>query len=180
MSRLMQARVLVAGIGNIFLGDDGFGCSVIRELERMDPPAHTRIVDYGIRGLDLAYALLEPYETVIFVDAIARGGAPGTLYLLQPVQPGQSEDTPLDPHSMDPVRLLAMARSLGEITAEIFIVGCEPFDFGDELEGRMELSTVVAAAVPEAAQAVLELIQRACSRDAVLAGVATEASSASA
>jgi hydrogenase maturation protease len=70
------------------------------------------------------------------------------------------EDTALDPHSMDPVHLLAMARSLGEITAEIFIVGCEPLDFGDELEGRIGLSEPVSAAVPEAARAVLDLIHR--------------------
>src|SRR5580704_6987439 len=160
MNESRHPSTLVAGIGNIFLGDEGFGCAVVRELARLDVPAHARIVDYGIRGLDLAYALLEPYTTVIFVDAISRGGAPGTLYLLRPVEPGTQEDTALDPHSMDPVHLLAMARSLGEITAEIFILGCEPLDFGDELEGRMDLSGPVALAVPIAACAVLDLILR--------------------
>jgi hydrogenase maturation protease len=158
MSEATHLRTLVAGIGNIFLGDDGFGCEVVRSLERMKLPTDVRVVDYGIRGLDLAYALLEPYETVIFVDAVSRGGAPGTVYLLQPSRAADSEATSLDPHSMDPVHLLAMARSLGDITAEIFMVGCEPQDFGDEFEGRMELSAIVATSIPEAANAVLELI----------------------
>ena len=171
MRETAHVRTLVAGIGNIFLGDDGFGCAVVRELAQRDMPTQTKVVDYGIRGLDLAYALLEPYETVILVDAIARGGSPGTVYLLQPVEPKAKEETALDPHSMDPVHLLAMARSLGEITAEIFIVGCEPLDFGNELEGRMELSEPVALAVPEAARAVLDLIRRNHSRDGTQAGV---------
>jgi hydrogenase maturation protease len=160
MNEATHPRTLVAGIGNIFLGDDGFGCEVVRALKRMKLPAGVKVVDYGIRGLDLAYALLEPYETVIFVDTVSRGGAPGTVYLLQPSQAGDSEATSLDPHSMDPVHLLAMARSLGEITAEIFIVGCEPQDFGDDLEGRMELSAIVATSIPEAVNAVLEIITR--------------------
>jgi hydrogenase maturation protease len=160
MSAARQERILVAGIGNIFLGDDGFGCEVARALATMDVSREAKVIDYGIRGIDLAYALIEPYDVVIFVDAIARGGRPGSVYLLQPVNSEKDLDggTALDPHAMDPMHLMAMARSLGEIGAEIYIVGCEPHDFGDELEGRMELSTVVRAAVPEAAQMVVELI----------------------
>jgi hydrogenase maturation protease len=158
-------RTLIAGIGNIFLGDDGFGCEVVRALAHAEIPAQTKVVDFGIRGLDLAYALLEPYETVIFVDAIARAGTPGTVYLLQPADPVGHEETALDPHSMDPMRLMAMARSLGKITAEIFIVGCEPLDFGDELEGSMELSEPVVSAVPEAARVVLGLVLNRHSQD---------------
>jgi hydrogenase maturation protease len=155
-------HTLIACIGNMFLGDDGFGCEVARALAEMSLPAGVKVVDYGIRGLDLAYALLEPYQTVIFVDAIARGSRPGTVYVLQPAGgagwPG-SQAT-LDPHAMDPVHLLAMARMMGEIPAEIYIVGCEPLDFGNELEGRMGLSEAVAAAVPEAARAAIELIEQ--------------------
>jgi hydrogenase maturation protease len=160
MNEPTHPRTLVAGIGNIFLGDDGFGCEVVRALERMKLPTGVKVVDYGIRGLDLAYALLEPYETVIFVDAVSRGSAPGTVYLLQPSRAVDSEVISLDPHSMDPVHLLAMARSLGEISAELFLVGCEPQDFGDELEGRMELSAIVESSIPEVVNAVLELIAR--------------------
>ncbi|MGA7156729.1 MAG: hydrogenase maturation protease [Acidobacteriaceae bacterium] len=152
-------HTLVAGIGNIFLGDDGFGCAVVRELTKASLPPEIRVVDYGIRGLDLAYALLDSYQTIIFVDAISRGEAPGTIYLLQPVDRAH-ENTALDPHSMEPMQLLNMARSFGEVTADIYIVGCEPMDFGDELEGRMELSAAVAASVPAAARAVLDLIHR--------------------
>jgi hydrogenase maturation protease len=157
----MTPRILVAGIGNIFLGDDGFGCEVIRRLVAETISPGVKIVDYGIRGLDLAYALLEPYDTVIFVDAIARGDVPGTVYVLEPSGTAQT-DMPLDPHSMDPLHVIAMARSLGKIPARIFVVGCEPQDFGDELEGRMELSPAVAGSVIEGVRAVLDLVASVC------------------
>jgi hydrogenase maturation protease len=155
-----QARTLVACIGNIFLGDDGFGCEVARELERRSLPPQVRVVDYGIRGLDLAYALLDPYETVIVVDAVSRGEAPGTIYLLQPVPNETTPAASFNPHSMEPAQLLAMAESFGEISARIVIVGCEPQSFGDEIEGRMGISPVVAASVGKAADAVLDLVER--------------------
>jgi hydrogenase maturation protease len=160
MNASSRSQTLVAGIGNIFLGDDGFGCEVVRTLATLDLPNDVKVVDYGIRGLDLAYALLEPYETVILVDSIMRGESPGTIYLLQPAEAAMQEYTALDPHSMDPVHVMAMARSLGKITAEVFIVGCEPLDFGDELEGRMALSEPVTRALPEAKRAVLDVIHR--------------------
>jgi hydrogenase maturation protease len=150
--------ILIACIGNIFLGDDGFGCEVARSLAQVDLPADVSVIDYGIRGLDLAYALLNPYAAVIFVDIVSRGAAPGTLYLLQPVHADAGALAAPDPHSMDPMHLLAMARSLGEITAEIFIVACEPNDFGDEFEGRMGLSEVVASAIPEAVRTIFDVI----------------------
>lgn len=155
-------QTLVAGIGNIFLGDDGFGCEVVRELGKMNIPDRVKVVDYGIRGLDLAYALLEPYRAVIFVDAVPRNGQPGTIYVLQWENSPADTRKPktIDPHSMEPVKLLAMAQSLGEVTSEIYIVGCEPADYGDELLGRMGLSDAVATAVPEGARAVLDLIAR--------------------
>jgi hydrogenase maturation protease len=153
----MIPHILVAGIGNIFLGDDGFGCEVARMLATESLPPGVKVVDYGIRGLDLAYALLEPYDTVIFIDAIARGGSAGTVYLLEPSGEATT-DISLDPHSMDPLHLLAMAGSLGEIAARIFIVGCEPQDFGDELEGRIGLSRTVAGSVTEGVRAVLDLV----------------------
>ena len=162
MKATARDRTLVACIGNIFLGDDGFGCEVVCELEKMNLPDGVKVVDYGIRGLDLAYALLEPYRAVIFVDAVTRSGQPGTIYLLQcaNMSSDSRKPTALDLHSMEPTSLLAMAQSLGEVTSEIYIVGCEPADFGDELVGRMGLSDAVANAVPEAARAVLDLIAR--------------------
>lgn len=159
--------VLIAGVGNIFLGDDGFGCEVLRELAQQPRIQDAVAVDFGIRGIDLAYALLEPYEAVIIVDAIASGGTPGSLYVLQPVTPkGRMEDkTSFDAHSMEPLHLLALARSLGEIRAEIYIVGCEPLDLGDPYEGRMGLSDVVKASVPEAVRAVNEFADRIRARE---------------
>lgn len=163
-----EKRTLVACMGNIFLGDDGFGCAVAPVLLAIGVPEHAVVVDFGIRGLDLAYALHEPFETVILVDAVARGGEPGTVYVLRPEEDDgdHAQTVPFDAHSMKPRHLLAMARTTGAITAEIYIVGCEPADLGDELEGRMGLSQVVAAAVPDAARTVLNLIDRVCRRQA--------------
>jgi hydrogenase maturation protease len=161
--------ILVACIGNLFLGDDGFGVAVAAALHQAGLPRGVEVIDYGIRGLDLAYALLEPRRAVILVDAISRGEEPGTLYLLRPADAEQTEPqlpASFDPHTMDPMRVLALARSLGTVTAAISIVGCEPVDFGDELEGRMELSPQLAAAVPEAVKMVLELANRIITADA--------------
>lgn len=162
MSEIEHPRTLVACIGNIFLGDDGFGCDVARALADMNIPTGVKVVDYGIRGFDLAYALLEPYENVILVDAIERGLRPGMLSILQPADRSTVADSPvvLDPHSMHPESVLALARSIGEIMAKIYIVGCEPYDFGEEQQGRMGLSEAVATAVPEAADTVVDLVNR--------------------
>jgi hydrogenase maturation protease len=152
-----MAHILIAGMGNIFLGDDGFGCEVVSTLASAALPSGVKVIDYGIRGLDLTYALLEPYDLVILVDAIMRGEAPGTLYLLEPAGEAAS-DVSIDPHSMDPLRLLAVARSLGEVKARIIIVGCEPEDFGDDLEGRMGLSLKVNFSVAEGVRMVLDVV----------------------
>src|SRR5580658_7980152 len=107
--------ILIAGVGNIFLGDDAFGVEVVRRLAQRELPPEVRVVDFGIRGLDLTYALLDGYETVILVDATPRGGPPGTLYVLEPTQEGFSEtDTPLiQTHGMDPVKVLRLVAALG-------------------------------------------------------------------
>ena len=106
----MSASVLVAGIGNIFLGDDAFGVEVVRALARCSLPDAVCVKDFGIRGFDLAYALLDPWEMVILVDALPRGGAPGTLYTLEPdlstMGDPASSDMAINPHGMDPVRVL--------------------------------------------------------------------------
>jgi hydrogenase maturation protease len=156
----VNGKILVACIGNIFFGDDGFGVEVARALAEAPLPEGVRVVDYGIRGLDLTYALMDPWQAVIFVDVVCRGGLPGTLYMLKPdsTEPDASQCAALDPHALDPVQVLASARQLGEVNAEIYIVGCEPRDMGDELEGRMGLSREVSNAVPEAARMVRELV----------------------
>ena len=149
-------RILVAGVGNIFLGDDGFGVEVAQSLSKRQLPETVTVKDFGIRGFDLAYALLDPWDGVIVVDALPRGEAPGTLYVIEPDRSGAGE-ADINPHGMDPVRVLNLAASMGTISARVLVVGCEPQDFGDELEGRMGLSSSVQAAVEEACNTVVEL-----------------------
>ncbi len=160
----MTARVLIAGVGNIFLGDDGFGVEVALALSKRPLPESVVVKDFGIRGFDLAYALLDPWDAVIIVDALPRGEAAGTLYVLEPdlaaLSGGATAQTEINPHGMDPVRVLHLAASQGTISAQVLVVGCEPQDFGDELEGRMGLSSPVQAAVEEAANMALELAAR--------------------
>ena len=160
----MTPTILVAGVGNIFLGDDAFGVEVARSLTRRRLPESVSVKDFGIRGFDLAYALLDPWEAVILVDALPRGEAPGTLYTVEPNLAGlrsrTSPDMAMNPHGMDPVRVLNLATSMDTISAQVLIVGCEPNDFGDELEGRMGLSAPVQAAVEEASNLIEELIER--------------------
>jgi hydrogenase maturation protease len=160
----MTARVLVAGVGNIFLGDDGFGVEVALALSKRPLPESVKVKDFGIRGFDLAYALLDLWDAVIIVDALPRGEAAGTLYVVEPdlaaISGGASAETELNPHGMDPVRVLHLAASQGTISAQVLVVGCEPQDFGDELEGRMGLSPPVQAAVEEAATMIVDLVER--------------------
>jgi hydrogenase maturation protease len=149
-------KILVAGVGNIFLGDDGFGVEVAQSLSKRQVPETVTVKDFGIRGFDLAYALLDPWDGVIIVDALPRGEAPGTIYVIEPDRSGAAQ-ADINPHGMDPVRVLNLAASMGTISARVLVVGCEPHDFGDELEGRMGLSSPVQAAVEEACTTVLEL-----------------------
>jgi len=160
----MTGTILIAGIGNIFLGDDAFGVEVARSLSRRTFPSNVQVKDFGIRGFDLAYTLLDPWHTVILIDAMPRQEAPGTLFVLEPDliglgNPGAA-GMDLNPHGMDPLRVLNLAASLGPITAHILVVGCEPKDFGDELEGRMGLSPQVQAVVEEASNMIEELVER--------------------
>ncbi len=156
-------KILVAGIGNIFLGDDAFGVEVARALNLRKLPGSMVVKDFGIRGFDLAYALLDPWDAVLLVDALPRGEAAGTLYVVEP-EMGElgstASDTAINPHGMDPVRVLNLAASMGTISAQVLVVGCEPHDFGDELEGRMGLSPQVQAVVEKAANMVVELAAR--------------------
>lgn len=158
-------RILIACIGNIFLGDDGFGTEVARQLARRDLPPDVILKDFGIRSLDLTYALLDPYELVILVDACARGGTPGTVYLLEADIPDDGTPAALETHNMNPAHVLRMARSLGEVSARVLVVGCEPArteapDSSDESdeEGQSGLSEPVAAAVDEAIAMIENLI----------------------
>ncbi len=157
-------HILIAGIGNIFLGDDAFGCEVARRLASRPQPEHVRIVDFGIRGLDLIYALQDGCDAVILLDAAPRGeGAPGTLYLLEPLLGGNAAPAPIDPHALDPVTVLRAAAAMGATPGHVYVVGCEPathardFDEGDLPGG---LSAAVAEAVDRAVELVEQVIGR--------------------
>ena len=156
----MSERVLVAGIGNVFLGDDGFGVEVVKRLAGRELPAGVEVKDFGIRGMDLAYALQDDYELVVFVDATPRGGEPGTVYLIEPEFEDDGEVT-LDTHGMDPVKVLKLSRALGAKPTRTLVVGCEPqVVLGGENydEMLMELSEPVRAAVDEAVGLVESLV----------------------
>ncbi len=157
----MARRVLVAGIGNIFLGDDGFGVEVVRRLASRPLPEGVEVKDFGIRGLDLAYALEEDYGLVVLVDATPRGGEPGTVYLIEP-EIGDDGEATLDTHGMDPVKVIKLSRALGAPPARILVVGCEPrvVPGGEDYdEMLMELSGPVRAAVDEAVKLVESLVR---------------------
>ena len=154
-------RVLVAGVGNIFLGDDGFGVEVVRRLTEREMPEGVEVKDFGIRGMDLAYALQEDYEVVVFVDAVPRGEEPGTVYLIEP-EIEEDGEISLDTHGMDPVKVIKLSRALGAEPTRTLVVGCEP---GVVLSGEdyddmsMELSEPVQAAVGEAVKLVESLVE---------------------
>jgi hydrogenase maturation protease len=154
-------RILVAGIGNVFMGDDAFGVEVARALSRSELPAGVHVEDYGIRGMDLAFALRD-YDLAIFVDATPRGQQPGTLYVIEPELDAEDPAAP-EAHGMDPVKVLALARTLGDPLPRVLVVGCEPAArmTGEEDEVVAELSEPVRAAVGEAAQMVEKLIEEA-------------------
>jgi hydrogenase maturation protease len=147
--------ILVAGIGNIFFGDDAFGCEVVRELVRQSRPwpAHVRVEDFGIRSYDLAYAIMEGVDTIL-IDAVSRGQPPGTLYLIEPDLSNLGPAVP-DGHTMNLVNVLATLESLGGRTRQLYLVGCEPAVLETE-DGHLGLSPVVQDTVPGA----IALIER--------------------
>ncbi len=153
-------RVLVAGIGNIFLGDDGFGVEVVRRVAQAGTVAGVDVVDFGIRGMDLAYALQRDYGAVIFVDAAPRGAAPGTLTLLEP-HVADEGGVPVETHGMDPVRVLRLARELGRVPPRVLVLCCEPetvLTGAPDEDVLVGLSEPVDAAVEEAARMVTSLV----------------------
>lgn len=170
-----MSAILVAGIGNVFFGDDGFGVEVARRLQDKlaadELPAFggcVSVSDFGIRGIDLCYALLDGVDSAILIDATQRGGVPGTLYVIEPSHDeacaAQSDPYAvpmlMSPHEMDPAKVLQTVRMLGGGCEDIVVLGCEPQDFGFEQgeEGRMGLSAAVAAAVEQAVELAVKLV----------------------
>ncbi|HEY6330252.1 MAG TPA: hydrogenase maturation protease [Blastocatellia bacterium] len=158
---MTRPTILVAGIGNIFLGDDAFGSEVARRLSLRQWPDEVKVVDFGIRGLDLAYALLDPCDVTILVDATPHGGDPGTVYTIEPDLEEFSQEAGgqnlLDAHGMNPVNVLKMVQSMGGAFKRILLVGCEPQSLGGD-EGSMEMSPPVLAAVDKAVEVVEKLV----------------------
>jgi hydrogenase maturation protease len=155
--------ILIAGIGNIFLGDDGFGVEVAQQLAKCDFPASVRVADFGIRGFDLSYALQDGYETTILIDAFPHGQTPGTVYVVEPDlnDPSAlfSQSNFIEPHAMNPMNVLRMATAMHGPLKRVLLVGCEPANLGGD-EGHMGLSPPVEAAVPEAVKIIRELVEK--------------------
>jgi hydrogenase maturation protease len=153
----MNQQILVAGIGNIFSGDDAFGVEVIREMMLHTLPEAVCVNDFGIRSYDLAYAIMDGYETTILVDATSRGQSPGTVYLIEPDVEFLSGQANVDAHGLDPVGVLQLVRALGGRLGKLYLVGCEP----EVLESdEIGLSPSVRAAVPEAVRMIESLVCR--------------------
>ena len=158
-------RVLVAGIGNVFLGDDGFGVALAGRLAKRELPPGVEVVDFGIRGMDLALAMQDDYAAVVLLDATPRGERPGTLYLIEPELP--AEDTAPDAHGMDPVKVLALARAMGGTPPRTLVVGCEPAThMGEDSEEIVAaLSEPVRAALDEGVRLVESLLQELTTKE---------------
>ena len=157
----MSSRTLVAGVGNIFLGDDAFGVEVATRLASQHLPRGVKVEDFGIRGMHLAYELLEGYDLALLVDASPRGGTPGDLYVIEPetaaVAESGAEGTPFDAfdaHGMEPGSVLSMVQKLGG-DARILVVGCEPADTGEHIG----LSAPVTDAVDRAVPLIMSLLE---------------------
>jgi hydrogenase maturation protease len=154
--------ILVAGIGNVLLADDGFGVEAARLLSQRELPGSVKVADFGIRGMDLAYELQEDYDVVVLLDAIPRGEPPGTLFVIEHDPGDESGDGALDPHGMNPLRVLALARVLGAVPPRVLVVGCEPAVLVPPDDERlvMELSPPVREAARRAVELVESLIEQ--------------------
>ncbi len=151
----MSDRILVAGIGNIFFGDDGYGVEVSKQLSSRSLPLGVRVSDYGIRGLHLAYELLDPPELLVLVDAVSRGGPPGTLYVMKP-DLALSAGGGAHAHGMDLPQVFATVRALGGTIPRVILIGCEPL----EVEERIGLSPSVQCAIERSIELVLAVVER--------------------
>ncbi len=160
----MKPRILVAGIGNIFFGDDAFGPAVLARLVR-EPIDSVRMEDFGIRGMHLAYELLAGYDAAVIVDAVAHGGAPGTLFVIEPSEPIEASEP--DAHRMDLGSVFGFLRLLDGEPPPITIVGCEPESIDEGADLTATVSRAVDAALPLVRRVVNELLakleEQACS-----------------
>jgi hydrogenase maturation protease len=149
-------NVLVAGIGNLFLGDDGFGPEVVRRLAADGPmPDGVRVVDYGIRGVHLAYDIVYDVDVLVLVDALPGDGTPGELVVLE-IGPGDVQPAPFDAHAMSPAAVLGTLDRLGGKLPPTYLVGCRI----DTVTEEIGLTPRVEAAIPAAMTAVRTILGR--------------------
>jgi hydrogenase maturation protease len=154
--------ILVAGIGNVFMGDDAFGVEVVKRLSARPLPEQVRVIDFGIRGLDLVYALQDGYDTTILVDACPQGQPAGTICVIEPdlnAADANAASGVVDSHGMDPMNVMRMAKSMNAPLKRLLVIGCEPETLGGE-QGQMGLSVPVEAALDEAVRVVESVVQR--------------------
>jgi hydrogenase maturation protease len=159
----MSPRILIAGLGNIFQGDDAFGVIVAQRFGAVPPAENVRVMDVGIRSIDLAFALLDDYELTILVDATSRGCAPGTLYTIE-IDPDEVPDAcvgagVLNSHGLDPWRMLSLAKSMGARFGKLLLIGCEPLVLNCDETGHIGLSNVVEAVVNPAVDRIRRIIR---------------------
>jgi hydrogenase maturation protease len=159
-------RILIAGIGNIFLGDDAFGLEVVHKLAQRLLPPEVRVTDFGIRTYDLAYALADGYDAAILVDATTRGERPGTLFLIEPdqTQLAALQDMDLAAHSLNPAHVLRLAEAFGGRPSLVYVVSCEPVELGSN-DGVVGLSPPVQAAIPLAIDMVGSIVSRILNKE---------------
>jgi hydrogenase maturation protease len=155
----LERQILVAGIGNAFLGDDGFGGKVAQELEKRELPSGVKVFDFGTGGLDLAYEVMRGYDALVLVDVSRQGEPPGTLYVMEPdpadVEGGIEDGAVIDPHGMDPQTVLRFVKSVGGWPGKVVVVACEPSELE---EMRWGLSEPVEGAVERAVDLVLKTV----------------------
>ena len=160
MTAAPEKQILVAGIGNAWLGDDGFGGEVVKRLEARELPAGVTVADFGIGGLDLAYEVMRGYDGLVLIDVSRQGGEPGTLYVMEPdeedIAAGIEDGELLDPHGMDPQTVLRFVRAVGGWPGRIVVIACEPAEVE---EMGIGLSAGVSAAVERAAELVAATIE---------------------
>ena len=152
--------ILIAGVGNSWLRDDGFGGEVARRLSELELPAGVSVMDAGTGGLDLAYEVMRGYDALVILDVSPQGGEPGTLYVMEPDEeavPGQIEDGDvINPHAMDPQTVLRFVKSVGAWPGKVVVIACEPEQVSEMGWG---LSDRVQAAVARAVALVLETVE---------------------
>jgi hydrogenase maturation protease len=155
-------RILVAGIGNTWLGDDGFGSEVVTRLEGRELPNGTVVFDFGTGGLDLSYEVMRGYDALVLIDVSRQGGEPGTLYVMEAleeeVEAGIEDGQVLNPHAMDPQTVLRFVKTLGAWPGKVVVIACEPASLGEmEVGLSPEVERAVGGAVDLVAETIAEL-----------------------